>query len=151
MPDKAILLYVCSWSHGSFYVYFLVGGLVPGSSEVTAYLMFCSSYGVPDPFNSFNPFSYSSIGDPMLSLMVGCMYPPLYLSGSGRASQETAISRSCQQALLGKHNSVQWGKKTVFSINGAGSTGSLLVEECTSIHSYLIVQSSSLSGSRTTT
>ena len=31
---------------------------------------------------------------------------PLYLSGSGRASQETAISGSCQQTLLGIHNSV---------------------------------------------
>jgi hypothetical protein len=35
----------------------------------------------------------------MLSLMVGCEHPPLYLSGSGRVSQETAISGSCQQAL----------------------------------------------------
>jgi hypothetical protein len=33
-------------------------------------------------------------------------HPPLYLSGSGRASQETAISGSCQQAL-GIHNSVR--------------------------------------------
>ena len=31
MPDKAILCYICSWSHGSLNVYFLVGGLVPGS------------------------------------------------------------------------------------------------------------------------
>ena len=40
-----------------------------------------------------------SIGDPVLSPMVGCKYPPLYLSGSGRASQETAIPGSYQQAL----------------------------------------------------
>ena len=33
----------------------------------------------------------------------GCENTPLYLSGSGRASQETAISDSCQQALLGIH------------------------------------------------
>jgi hypothetical protein len=32
IPDKAILCYICSWSHGSLHVYFLVGGLVPGSS-----------------------------------------------------------------------------------------------------------------------
>ena len=32
MPDKAILCYVSSWSHGSLHVYFLVGDLVPGSS-----------------------------------------------------------------------------------------------------------------------
>jgi hypothetical protein len=42
------------------------------------------------------------------------------------------------------------GKKTVFSINGSGSTGCQHVEECTLIHSYLLVQSSNLSGSRTT-
>jgi hypothetical protein len=28
MPDKAILCYICSWSH----VYSLVGGLIPGRS-----------------------------------------------------------------------------------------------------------------------
>jgi hypothetical protein len=32
MPDKAILCYICGWSHGSLHVYSLVGGLVPGSS-----------------------------------------------------------------------------------------------------------------------
>jgi hypothetical protein len=42
-------------------------------------------------------------------------------------------------------------KKTAFSTNGAGSTGSEHVEECKSIHSYVLVQSSSLSGSRTST
>ena len=48
----------------------------------------------------------SSIGVPVLSPMVGWKHPPLYLSGSGRASEETTISGSCQQALLGIHNSV---------------------------------------------
>jgi hypothetical protein len=32
MINKAILCYICSWSHGSLHVYSLVGGLVPGSS-----------------------------------------------------------------------------------------------------------------------
>ena len=32
MTDKAILCYICSWSHGFLHVYSLVGGLVPGSS-----------------------------------------------------------------------------------------------------------------------
>jgi len=32
MPDKAILCYICSWSHGLLHVHSLVGGLVPGSS-----------------------------------------------------------------------------------------------------------------------
>jgi hypothetical protein len=43
---------------------------------------------------------------PHLSPMVGCEHPPLYLSDSGGASQETSISGSCQHALLGIHNSV---------------------------------------------
>jgi hypothetical protein len=33
MPNKAILCYICSWSHGSLHVYSLVGGLVPGCSD----------------------------------------------------------------------------------------------------------------------
>ena len=37
----------------------------------------------------------------LLSPMVGCKHLHLYWSGSGRASQETAISGSYQQALLG--------------------------------------------------
>jgi hypothetical protein len=38
--------------------------------------------------------------------MVGCEHPCLYLSGSGRTSQETNISGSCQHALVGINNSV---------------------------------------------
>ena len=40
-----------------------------------------------------------------LTLPLGT-YLPLYFSGSGRASQETSISGSCEQALLAIHNSV---------------------------------------------
>jgi hypothetical protein len=43
------------------------------------------------------------------------------------------------------------GKKTAFSTNGAGSTGDQYVEKCKSTHSYLLVQNSSPSGSRTST
>jgi hypothetical protein len=60
----------------------------------------CSSYGVPNVFNSFSTFSNSSSGDPVLSSMVGCKHLPLYLSGSGTVSQEKTISGSCRQALL---------------------------------------------------
>jgi hypothetical protein len=35
-----------------------------------------------------------------------CEHPLLYLPGTGRASQETAISGSCQQVLLDIHNRV---------------------------------------------
>jgi hypothetical protein len=46
---------------------------------------------------------------------------------------------------------IQWGKKTAFSTNSAGSTGGYHIEECELIHSYLLVQSSSLGGSRNST
>jgi hypothetical protein len=42
----------------------------------------------------------------VLSLMVGCEHPHLYWSGSGKASQETPVSGSCQQELFGINNSV---------------------------------------------
>ena len=42
----------------------------------------------------------------MCSPLVGWEHLHLYLSGFGRAFQETAISASFQQALLGIHNSV---------------------------------------------
>jgi len=44
--------------------------------------------------------------DTFLSLMVGWEHPHLYLSGSGRASQKTAISGSCDHTLLGICNIV---------------------------------------------
>jgi hypothetical protein len=80
MTDKALLCYICSWSHVSLHVYSLFGGLVPGSS--------------------LGPFSSSTIGDLVLSSMVGCEHPPLYLSGSGRASQKTAISGPVSMHVL---------------------------------------------------
>jgi hypothetical protein len=66
----------------------------------------CSSYGAANPFSSLGHFSSSSIGDPLLSPMDGYEPPLLYFSGTGRDSQETAISVSSQQALVGIHNSV---------------------------------------------
>jgi hypothetical protein len=39
----------------------------------------------------------------MLSPKDGCEHPFLYLSGTVRASQERAISGSCQQTLVGIH------------------------------------------------
>ena len=73
--------------------------------EVLVGWYYCPSYGAANPFRFFSLFSNSSIGDPVISPMFGCEHPPLYLSGSGRYSQETAISDSCQQALLGLLNS----------------------------------------------
>ena len=88
-------------------MYSLVGGLVPGSSGGGVLVgSYCSSYGVANSFSSLGTFSSSFIGDPVLHPMDGCEHPLLYLSGSGRASQEPAISGSCQQALVGICNSL---------------------------------------------
>ena len=111
MAGKVILCYICSWNHGLLHAYSLIGGLVPGSSAVVVvggilFGCYCSLYRVAKPFCSISPFSNSSIEDPVLSPKSGCEQLPLYLSDSGRSSQEKAISGSCQQALLGIHSSV---------------------------------------------
>jgi len=67
---------------------------------------YCSSYGVANPFSYFSPFSNSSIGATVLSPMVSCQQPPLYLSNSGIASRGTAISDSCQHIFLSICNTV---------------------------------------------
>ena len=43
MPDKTIFCYICSWSHGSLHMYSLVGGLVPGNSGDTGWLILTKS------------------------------------------------------------------------------------------------------------
>ena len=45
---------------------------------------------------------------------------------------------------------IQWKKDNIFK-NGAGTTGGYHVEECELIHSYLLVLSSNLCGSRIST
>jgi hypothetical protein len=57
--------------------------------------------GYPTQVNQWN-----RIENPVLHPVDGCEHPLLNLSGTGRVSQETAISESCQQALVGINNSV---------------------------------------------
>jgi hypothetical protein len=61
----------------------------------------CSSYRVADPFSSLGTFSSSPIGVPVFHPINDCEHPLLYLPGTGIASQERAISGSCQQNLSG--------------------------------------------------
>jgi hypothetical protein len=100
---QATFCYIYGWSHVSLHVYSLVGGLV---SQSSSWLILLSSYRAANPFSSSSPFSNSSIGDPVISSMVGFENRLLYMSGSGRASQKTAISGFCQHVLLGIHSSV---------------------------------------------
>jgi hypothetical protein len=65
-----------------------------------------SSYRAADPFSTLGTFSNSFIGDPALHPIDACEHPLLYLPGTGIASQETAISGSCQEGLVGNCNNV---------------------------------------------
>jgi hypothetical protein len=100
MSNKSTLCYIFHWRHGALHVFSLVGGLVPGSYEGSGWLMLLFFLWVANPFSSFSPFSNSFIGNTVLRPMVGCEHPLLNLSGSGRASQETAISGSCRMHFL---------------------------------------------------
>ena len=57
----------------------------------------CFSYRATDPFSSLDTFFSSFIGGTVFHPMNDCEHPLLYLSGTGRASQETPILGSCQQ------------------------------------------------------
>jgi hypothetical protein len=84
----------------------LVGDSVPTSSRGSGQLkQLLPPWGCKPP-QLLCPFSNSSIRDPALSLIAGCKHKPLYLSGSGRASQETTVWGFGQQALPSIHNSV---------------------------------------------
>jgi hypothetical protein len=73
MSNKAILCYIWRWGRGALHVYYLVGGLGPGSSGGGCLVSWycCFSYGSANCFSSFSPFSNSSIGDPVLSSALG--------------------------------------------------------------------------------
>jgi hypothetical protein len=55
---------------------------------------------VADPFSSLGSFSNSSIGGPVFHPIDDYEHPLLYVPGTGIASQERAISGSCQQIFL---------------------------------------------------
>ena len=105
MSHKPTPCYICSWRHGSLHVDSLVG-LVPGSSGDTGWFILLFLLWGCKPFSSLDLFSSSCIGEPVLSPINHYEHPLLYLSVTSRASQETAILGSCQQALFGIHSSV---------------------------------------------
>ena len=83
MPDKAILCCIYVWCHGSHHVYSSVGGSDP---ESTGWLMLFFLWG------------YKHLQLKKLKLFYE--HSTLYMSGYGRASQETAIPGSCQHELF---------------------------------------------------
>ena len=83
--------------------YWLVHIVVP---PMGLHLEYHSGYSRCKCLQLLGTFSNSFFGDPMLCPIDGCEHSLLYLSGSGKTSQETAISGSFQQALVGIPNSV---------------------------------------------
>ena len=76
--------------------------------------------------------------------MDDCEHPLLYLPGTGRASQETAISGSCQQNLVGMCNSiwVWWlfmmDPQVGPSLDGHSFSLSSELGLCNSFHGYIV-------------
>jgi hypothetical protein len=101
MPNKAILSYICGWSHWTFHVYSLLGGLVPGSPGDSGWLILFFFSWVANLFSSFSPFSNSSIGTPCSVQQLAASICFCICQKIERPSQETAISGSCQQAVPG--------------------------------------------------
>ena len=81
----------------------------------------CSSYRVTDRFSSLGIFSSSFTGVPVFHPIDDCEHSLLYLPGTDIASQETAISGSCQQNLAGICNSVRIWCLIMVWIPGWGS------------------------------
>jgi hypothetical protein len=89
--DKAILCYMCSWSHGSLHVYSFVGGLVLGTCrgwwvDLVGWYC-CLSYGVANPFSSSVLPLTSPLGSPCsirwLSARTASIFVRLWQSLSG--------------------------------------------------------------------
>jgi hypothetical protein len=106
ITNLAILWYRCCWSSETLSVYSLVGGLVPWTSWGNWLV-----HIVVPPMELQTPLAPWVLSlDPPLGTLCSVQWLTesihLYLSGIGRASCETAISGSSQQALVDIHNSV---------------------------------------------
>jgi hypothetical protein len=107
ISNKAILCHICSWSYRYLHVYSLVGSPVSGifwRSGQLILLLPLWGCDLPQLLKFLLQLLHQG---PTLSPMTDCKYLPLYLSGSGRASQETAMSGSYQPSLPRIHNSFQ--------------------------------------------
>ena len=104
MSDKAILCYLCIWSHGSLPVHFLVSAQVLGALGGPA-SQHCSYYGVAVPLCSSSPSPSFLSRVPKLSLMVGCEQLHLHWSGADRTSQGDSHTRFLSEVPLSNCNS----------------------------------------------
>jgi hypothetical protein len=108
MSDKAILWYICIWSHGSLQVHSLVGDLVSESTAWSSQPMLFFLWGC-NPLlllQSFLPLPHRI---PELSLMVGSKHQHWHWSVAGWTSQGPATPGSCQQVPLDHNNGAGFG------------------------------------------
>jgi hypothetical protein len=73
MPDKVILCKIHNLSHGSLYVYSLVGGLLPGSFGVSDWLILLFLLWVCKPLSSYSTCPNFPIVGTLLSPVFGCV------------------------------------------------------------------------------
>jgi len=99
--QNAILFYKSGWNHWSLHVYPFVSGLVPGTFGGLVGWNCCNYYRVIKTFQL--PLS---MGEPILTPVVACQHLTVHLSRSGRDSQVTAISGSCQPVIFAIFNGV---------------------------------------------
>jgi len=105
MLDNAILCYICGWSHGSLRVYSLVSGLIHGNSggiwlvDIVVLPIVLKTPSAPSVFSLTSP-----LGSPC-SVQWLAATTLICISSALAESQETPISGSYQQALLGLSNS----------------------------------------------
>jgi hypothetical protein len=104
MSNMGILSHICGCHLGSLYVYSLVGGQIRWSSGGSGRLTLLLPQWGCNPPQLLQSLFQLLTRDSMLNPMVGCQHLPLYLSGSGRGSQETDILGFHQQALPSIHN-----------------------------------------------
>jgi hypothetical protein len=83
IPDKAILCYICGWSHGSLHTYSLFGSLVPGNSGRSGWLILLFFLWGCKPLQLLQYFLYllhwGPHWGPHVQSMVGCEHLTLFV------------------------------------------------------------------------
>lgn len=96
VPNKAIICYICIWSHRSVHEQSIIIVFITEHSYSLTLLFLW----VESTINSCNPFSKSSNKRSIFSSLYCHWHSLLYLTCSGCVCQEKSISGSWQHALL---------------------------------------------------
>jgi hypothetical protein len=136
MPDKAILCYICIWTHGSLPVHSLVSGLDPGSTGWSGQLMLFFLWGcnLPQLLHSFPQFPYQgpwAQSDGWLqastSALVSCWLNPIRSSHSRLLSVSASWHwQQCQVWCLQTGWISRWGSPQIAFHSGSAPFLSLL-------------------------